>query len=96
MNLWLLKNANLECKKIIGPLKSTSAPMNEWIQHMMTVGTFGYNDESWVEEAISKAMRRHQTAKCFNCGKLGHLKRDYRQGIPTHNISSGNGKNRRP
>ena len=43
--------------------------MDEWIQHMVNIETFGYNDESWVGEAISKAMRGHQTAKCINCGK---------------------------
>lgn len=90
------ENANIECKKIIGPLKSRSAPMDEWIQHTMNVEAFSYNDEPWVGEAISTAMRRRQTARCFNCGKLGHLKRDCRHRISRNNISSGNDKNRRP
>ena len=29
------ENANLESKKIIGPLRSRSTPMDEWIQHIM-------------------------------------------------------------
>ena len=45
---------------------------------------------------ISKAMRRHQTNRCLNCGKLGHLKRDCRERISRNNISSGNDKSRRP
>ena len=61
----------------------------------MNIETFDYNTESWVEKAIFKGMRRHQTAKCINCGRKGHLRRDCRQGIPRNNISSGNGKNRR-
>ena len=85
------ENANLESKTIIGPLSSRSAPMDEWIQHMMNFQTFSSNDESWVGEAISKAMRGHQTVKCINCGKLGHLKRDCRQEISRNNTSFGNG-----
>ena len=70
--------------------------MDEWIQHTMNFQTFNYDDESWVGNAISKAMRGHQPAKCFNCGKFGHLKRDFRQGISRNNTSSGNGRNRKP
>ena len=90
------ENANTECKKITGPLRSRSAPMEEWIQHTMNIETFSYNDESWVGEAISKVMRRHQITRCFNCGKLEHLKRDCRQRNSRNNISSGKDKNRRP
>ena len=70
--------------------------MEEWIQHTMNVEMFSYNDESWLGEVISKTMRRHQTTRYFNCGKLGHLKRDCRQRNSRNNISSGNDKNRRP
>ena len=101
LNLWLSKNANLECKKILGLLKVRSAPMDEWILHTKNIETLDYDTESWVGfpilnwEAISKGMRRHQTANYFNCGRIGHLIKDCRQGIPRNNISSGNGKNKR-
>ena len=69
--------------------------MDEWIWHTTNVGSFDYNTEAWVGEAISKVMKRHQNTKCFNCGRIGHLRRDCRQGIPRNNVSSGNDKNRR-
>ena len=69
--------------------------MDEWILHTANVESFDYNTEAWVEEAISKGMKRHPNAKCFNCGRIGHLRRDYRQGIPINNVPSGNDKNRR-
>ena len=68
----------LECKNIIGPLRSRSAPMDKWIQHRMNIEAFDYNDKSWVREMNSKAMRRNQTAKCFSYGKIGYLKSDCR------------------
>ena len=89
------ENANLECKNILGPLKVRSASIDEWILHTMNVETFDYSTEPWVEGAISNDMRRHQNAKCFNCGRIGHLRRNCRQGIPRNNISSRNGKNRK-
>ena len=70
--------------------------MDEWILHTMNVETLDYGTEAWVGEAISKEMRRHQTAKCFNCGKLGHMRRYCRKGNSRKNISSENDKNRRP
>ena len=76
----------------MGSLKVISAPMDECILHTMNIETFDYNSESWGGEAISKGMKRHQNAKC---SRIGHLRRDCRQGIPRNNISSGNGKNRK-
>ena len=67
--------------------------MVEWVLHTMNVETLDYGIETWVGEAISNGKRRHQNTKCFNCGGMGHLRRDYKQGIPRKNVSSGNGKN---
>lgn len=96
LNLWFWK-CQLRIQKILGLLKVRSAPMDSWILHTMNIETFDYNIESWVGEAISKGMRRHQNAKCFNSDRLEYLRRDNycRQWVPRNNISSGNGKNRR-
>ena len=59
----------------------------------MNIEIFDYSAEAWVGEAISKGVRRHQNAKYFTCGRIGHLKRDYRQRIPRNNVSA-NGKNK--
>ena len=61
----------------------------------MNVETFDENTRSQVEVAISKGMKRHQNAKCFNCGRIVHLRRNCRQGIPRNSVYSGNGKSRR-
>ena len=62
---------------------------------MVNVESFDYSTEVWVKEAISKGIKRHKHAKCFNCGKIGHLIRDCRQGIPRNNVFSGIDKNKR-
>ncbi|XP_049979759.1 uncharacterized protein [Alexandromys fortis] len=63
--------------------------------HTINVETFDCDIDDWVRDAISKGIRRYHDTKCFNCGRIGHLRRDCRQGIPRNNVSSGNGKNRR-
>ena len=67
------QNVNLECKKILGPLKFRSVSMDKRILQTMNDETFDYSTEALVEEAISNGMRRHQNTKCFNCGRIGHL-----------------------
>ena len=52
------ENANLECKKIFGPLNVRRVRMDERILHTINVETFDFNTESCVEEAIFKGMRR--------------------------------------
>ena len=66
--------------------------MDEWILQSKNVETFDYNTEAWVGEAIFKGMRRYRNTKMFFCGRIGHLRRDYRQEIPRNNVFSGNGK----
>ena len=52
--------------------------MDEGILHTMNVETLDYSTDAWVE-AISNDMRRH--TKRFNCGRIGHLRRDCTQGF---------------
>ena len=87
------ENANLGWKRILGPLKVRSAPVDEWILYTMNVETLDYNTEACVGEEISNGIRRHQNVKCFNCGRIGHLRRNCGQGIPRDDVSSMNGKN---
>ena len=61
----------------------------------MNVESLDYTTEAWIRKAISNGIiRRHQNTKCLNCGKMGHLKKNCRQGIPGINVFSRNGKNR--
>ena len=61
----------------------------------MNVETLDYGTEAWVGEAISNGKRRHQNTKCFNYGRMGHVRRDCRQQISRNNASFGNNRNRK-
>ena len=82
-------------QKILGHLKVRPTPMNKWILHTMNVETLDHSSETWIGEAISNGMRRHQNTKRFNYGKIGYLRRDCRQVSPRNHVSFGNDKNRR-
>ena len=56
-------------EKMIHHLTFRLASMPECIQQTLTLELFRYNDESLVGELISKTMRVHQIARCFNCPK---------------------------
>ena len=94
MNL-AYENDNIEHKQILEPSKIKSVPMDGWVLHKMNVETLDYGTEVWVGETIFNSKRKHQNTKCFNCGRMGHLRRDYKQWIPRNNSSSGNNRNRR-
>ena len=64
--------------------------------YTINVESFDYNTEVWVGETNSKYIQRYQNTKCFNCGRIGHLRQDFRQSIPRKNVSSGNDPYRRP
>ena len=74
----------------MGLSKIRSTPMDEWVLQILNVETFDYGTEPWVGEAISNGKRRHQNTICFNCGRMGHIRRDCRQWISRNNASSGN------
>ena len=52
------ENTNSECKKLLGPLKVRSAPVDEWILNTMNIETRDNNTEAWIGEAISKVIRK--------------------------------------
>ncbi len=91
------ENANVQCKRIVAPLKRRSASLEEWVLHTLDVDTFDYGTEAWVEEAISNGKRRYQNTKCFNCGKMGHMKRNCKQRTfrNNNNTFTRNNRNRR-
>lgn len=90
------ENSNSQCKKVLWPLKIRSAPLDEFILHTTNIESNDYGTEAWVGEAISEHMKRHKNTKCFSYGRIGHLKRNCRQGIPRNNASSRNNSSRMP
>lgn len=70
------------------PLKARSSPIDEWIIDMGDNGSHVYDATTLIRKVISKSFKKNQNVWCFNCGKQGHLRRDYRQDIPRNNVFS--------
>ncbi|MGU7598322.1 hypothetical protein, partial [Enterococcus faecalis] len=51
-------------------------------------GYYHYEPEHWLGRAFPRRPRRHQEPRCFNCGKIGHTKRNCRQ-TNSNNVSYG-------
>ena len=56
----VLKNDNLQCKKILVSLKLKSVPKYKWILHIGKVESLDFNIEAYVEGVISKIMKKCQ------------------------------------
>ena len=89
-------NANIECKRILMPLKVRAAPLEEWIQYTNGIESLNQGNEAWIGQAISRGGRRPRNTKCFRCGRLGHISKNCNWGAPTSNTPSRNNQNRRP
>lgn len=69
----VIENANLECKRVIRPLKARWAPIEEWIRnttdiepHILLMMILGYEYCFMIPRKIKMVG--------FNCGRKGHLK----------------------
>lgn len=89
-------NANIECKRILMPLKVRAAPLEEWIQYTNGIESLNQGNEAWIGQAISRGGRRPRNTKCFRCGRPGHISKNCKWGAPTSNTPSRNNQNRRP
>ena len=65
MNLWLLKNANSQCKRIIRPPRARSAPLEEWIQDTINIESHDH-DDVWIGKAMPRDLKKSGHVKCFN------------------------------
>ena len=66
---------------MITPLKARSALIEEWIRDTTNTGSHLY-DANWIGEVTSKNLKKSEDGRRFNCDKQGHLKRDFRLGVP--------------
>lgn len=87
------ENTNVECKRVIRPLRAKSAPIEEWIRHTIDIGPHTSKNDTWIGELLSKNMWKNQI-RCFNYDRQGHLKREYRQIAPRNNVYNKNNSNR--
>ena len=66
------ESANFLCKRIIGPLKARSAPLEECIQNTINIESHEHGN-TWIGEVISRCLRKTLNVKCYNCGKQSYF-----------------------
>ena len=74
-----LENANVECKRIIRPLRTRSAPKEEWIRHIIDIAPHTSNVDTWIGALLSKNIKKNINFRCFNCGRQDHLKKSVKK-----------------
>jgi hypothetical protein len=65
-------NANEDCQSLIRPIKETGDIM-DYLKACRNVGIFKH--KARVAALETMAIQKQKTAKCFNCGKPGHMKK---------------------
>jgi hypothetical protein len=73
-------NANEDCQSLIRPFKETGDIM-DYLKACCNVGTF--KNKARVAALETMAIQKQKAAKCFNCGKSGHMKKQSK--LPAQN-----------
>ena len=63
------ENANKDCRAIIGPLRTATKDISEFIKACQDIGT-----EHYKASLLAAAVKGDP--RCYNCGKPGHLRKD--------------------
>lgn len=83
----LLQNA----KRSNGPQGALS---EEWVKATADIGSTHYNNNV-VGYSIAKGLK-FQNTRCFNCGKLGQLRKDCYHSVTKKDTSLEDNSNRKP
>nr|KAF6466093.1 hypothetical protein HJG63_011395 [Rousettus aegyptiacus] len=71
------KNANAECQRTLRPLKAQGAPLEEYIKACQDVASLTHQ-ANLLAGASQKGFQSSQM-KCYQCGKLGHFRKNCRR-----------------
>lgn len=71
------ENANIECQKILWPLKAQNTPLDEYIKACLHVGSEPYK-ANLLAMALKDTLKQNKT-NCYNCGKFGYFRKDCRK-----------------
>ena len=68
----VFENANEECRSVLRPIPETGSLM-EYLKACKDIGSMCHRAKSVALETFN--VQKAANAKCFNCGKAGHMKK---------------------
>ena len=74
------ENANEECRSVLRPIRETSSLM-EYLKVCRDTGSMSHRAKLAALETFN--VQKAASAKCFNCGKAGHMKKQCHMPVQT-------------
>ena len=89
----VFENANEECRSVLRPIPETDSLM-EYLKAYKDIGSMSHRTKLVALETFN--VQKAANAKCFNCGKPSHMKKQCRMPTQARKNNTTSNKKRPP